>query len=256
MADFLEVCERAARAAGSELMHWRGRVVVREKGPCDPVTEADFAAQEAARSVLLKAYPDHDFLSEEEPHGRLADGRYRWILDPLDGTQNFVHGLPLFCVSLALEQHGRIVAGCIYNPLLDQCFTAARGRGAFRNGEALRTTAVDTLGQALVAISLPPRVSRDSAELNSAVDLATVCQGIRRFGSSALNLCYVAEGSLDAFFAMETCVWDIAAGILLVEEAGGTVTGLTGEPLDLRKPRVVAAATAPLNEAIRSRLTL
>jgi myo-inositol-1(or 4)-monophosphatase len=252
--EFLDVCERAARAAGAELLSWQGRVKVREKGPCDPVTEADLAAQEAARAVLAGAFPEHDFLSEEEPHGRLADDRYRWILDPLDGTQNYVHGLPLYGVSLALEHGGSLLAGCVFNPVLDRCYTAAAGAGAFCNGTRLRTTEVVEAGQALVAVSLPPRVARESLELANAIELATVTQGIRRFGSSALNLCFVAEGSLDAFVAAETCVWDIAAGVLLVQEAGGTVTGLDGQPIDLARPRIVAAATAGLNVQLRARL--
>lgn len=254
MPDVLTVCEEACRAAGEELLSWRGRFKVREKGPADLVTEADFAAQEVVRGILATAFPDHDFLSEEDPHSRLSDGRPRWILDPLDGTQNFVHDLPLFAVSLGLEQDGRVIAGCIHNPILDRCYTAEQGRGTRLNGQPIRVTEVATIEQALVAVSLPPRVRRDSTELRNAVEIAAESQGIRRFGSSAMNMAFVAEGALDAFFANETCVWDIAAGIILVEEAGGCVTGFDGQPVDLRRPQLIASATRELNAQMRQRL--
>jgi myo-inositol-1(or 4)-monophosphatase len=249
--NYLAICEMAARAGGAALLDWRGRFQVREKGPSDPVTEADFASQEAIRGIIAKYCADHDFLSEEEPHSRIADGRYRWILDPLDGTQNYVHGVPIFAVSLALEKDGRLLVGCVYNPVQEECYTTQVGKGAYLNGQRLSVTRQTDLAAALVAVSLPPRVRRGAMDLENVVAVAEVAQGIRRFGSSALNLCWVAAGRLDAFFATDTKIWDVAAGALLVQEAGGTVTDVSGEPLDVRSPRLVAAATPELSAALR-----
>jgi myo-inositol-1(or 4)-monophosphatase len=254
MSDFLEICELAARAGGAVLLDWRGRFRVRQKGPRDPVTEADLASQEAVWAVLARHFPQHDFLSEEEPHDRIADGRFRWILDPLDGTQNYVHGVPLFAVSLALEQAGDLLVGCVYNPAQDECFTAQSGAGAYCNGKRLRVSGAVELAEALVAVSLPPRLRADSAELADLIKVAVDAQGIRRFGSSALNLCWVASGRLDAFFATDTKIWDVAAGCLLVREAGGDVVDVSGMPLDFHRPRIVAAASRELTSQIRARL--
>lgn len=256
MSNYLEICEQAARAGGAELLKSLGHVEVREKGPADPVTEADFASQEAVRNLVRRHFPDHDFLSEEEPHSRMADGQMRWILDPLDGTQNYVHGLPLFAVSLALEENGQILVGCVYNPISDECYTAAQGQGARCNGEVIRVSRARALSEALVAISLPPRVHREGPELKSLVHVSVEAQGIRRIGSSALNLCWVAAGKLDAFFATDTKIWDVAAGVLLVQEAGGTVTALTGGSFNVRMPRLVAAASESLAAQIRSKLAI
>ncbi|MBX7075144.1 MAG: inositol monophosphatase [Pirellulales bacterium] len=254
MPDYREVAEAAVRAAGAALLDWRGRFHVRQKGPCDPVTEADLAAQEAAWAVLSKAFPSHDLLSEESPHDRLADERFRWILDPLDGTQNYVHGLPLYTVSLALERAGKLLVGCVYNPVSDECFLAESGGAATLNGLPIRCSGVEQIGSALVAISLPPLISRESPELQQLIEVSTRAQAIRRLGSSALNLALVAAGRLDAFFATETHIWDIAGGVALVEAAGGTVIDPSGGPVDLKKPRVVAASTAALARQLASLL--
>lgn len=256
MRDYLAVCEQAARAGGAELMSWRGRFKVRQKGYADPVTDADLASQQTIQRILHEAFPDHDFLGEEDPHGRIADGRHRWILDPLDGTQNYVHGLPNFCVSLALEHDGQLLAGCIFDPTSGDCYTAKQGGGAWLNGEKAQVSTAGRLADALVAISLPPQVNRHSPELKNAIEISLSAQGMRRFGSSALNLAFVAAGRLDAFFATETYVWDVAAGLLLVQEAGGCATAPGGGPIDLRRPQFVAAGTPELNAELRSRLTL
>ena len=174
MPDFLAVCEQAARAGGAALLDWVERFSVREKGPADLVTEADVASQEAVRRVVLGAFPDHDFLSEEEaPATKTArsEPHYRWIVDPLDGTTNYVHRIPEYAVSLALERAGEVVAATVFNPVHGECYTAAKGCGAYLNGQRLHVSGVTELKQALVAASFPPKVAPDSPVL---IDFARI----------------------------------------------------------------------------------
>jgi myo-inositol-1(or 4)-monophosphatase len=266
MQSFLTVCEQAARAGGAVLLDWVERFSVREKGPADLVTEADLASQERVREVLLGAFPDHAFLSEEEPsgHGDLAEetvsggksgaatGRYRWIVDPLDGTTNYVHRIPEFAVSLALERDGEVLAGCVFNPVANECYTASRGGGAFLNGRRIAVSRATSLAQALVAASFPPKVEPGSRPLLDFQRVIVACHSIRRTGSAALNLCYVAAGRFDAYFARETKTWDVAAGSLLIQEAGGLITALDGRPLNLSRPQFLAAATPELHAELRA----
>ena len=252
--DFETVCEQAARAGGKALRDWAGRFAVREKGPADLVTEADLAAQDAIRDVLLGAFPRHGFLAEENLSLASRDDGYRWIVDPLDGTTNYVHGLPQYAVSIALEQHGRLLAGVVYNPVTDECFSAAEGRGARLNGEPLRVSQVAELSQALVAASFPAKVRREDPEIEDFLAVMLECQALRRLGSSALNLCYLAAGRFDAYWSRSTKAWDIAAGVLIVREAGGVVTGFGRLELDLADPRFIAAGTAALHAQLSGML--
>ncbi len=247
MSEFIKVCEQAARAGGAVLLDWAGRFTVREKGPADLVTEADLASQAAIRSALLDRFPNHGFLAEEENASIPSrDDGYRWIVDPLDGTTNYVHGLPNYCVSIALEQHGKVLVATVYDPTAQECFTAVAGGGAFLNGKPLKVSAVERVSQALVAASLPTQVERESLEIAAFVEILLAAQAVRRLGSAALNLCYVAAGRLDAYWATATHCWDVAAGVLMVQEAGGVVTNLEGGELDLMRPRFVAASGRPL----------
>jgi myo-inositol-1(or 4)-monophosphatase len=251
---YLEAAERAARSGGCQLIDWCGRFVAREKGPSDLVTEADFAAQEAVRTELLGAFPDHGFLAEENGASTVGQDGYRWIVDPLDGTTNYVHGLRQFCVSIALERHGKLLAGVVYDPSADECFSAAAGQGATLNGRPLQVSGVRELSQALVAASFPPRVGREHPSIAEFLNVMERAQAVRRMGSSALNLCYVAAGRLDAYWASDTKTWDVAAGWLLVREAGGGVVGRHGGEPDLAKPRFVAAANDALATELRTAL--
>lgn len=241
MVDFLTLCEQAARAGGQALLEWIGRFEVREKGPRDLVTEADLASQEAIRRVVQTAFPGHGFVSEESD-GFKTDAEYCWVVDPLDGTTNYVHQVSHYAVSVALLQHGRPLVGTIFDPVQEELFSAVRGQGARLNGLPIRTTRVSDLAQALVAGSFSARVPADSPEIDQFVAALLGCQAVRRTGSAALNLAYVASGRFDAFWAMSTKAWDVAAGVLLVEEAGGVVTQLNGERFDLRIPHPVASA--------------
>ncbi|HEV2968959.1 MAG TPA: inositol monophosphatase family protein [Pirellulales bacterium] len=266
MPDFLAICEQAARAGGAVLLEWADRFSVREKAPSDLVTEADIASQEVVRSILLTAFPDHDFLSEEDPvlpaiAGQARDsarpagqlnGRYRWIVDPLDGTTNYVHHVPEFAVSIALEQAGEVLVGCVFNPVAGECFTAVQGGGAFLNGRRLAVSQATELSHALVAASFPPKVEPGSRVLKDFAEVIVACQSVRRTGSAALNLCYVAAGRFDAYWARETKIWDVAAGSLLIREAGGLITGLDGAPFHLDRPQFISAATEHLHRQLRA----
>jgi len=257
MPDFLAVCERAARAGGAALLDWVERFTVREKAPADLVTDADFASQEAVRRTVLEAFPGHDFLSEEEPRSpgeSRREPRYCWILDPLDGTTNYVHGIPDYAVSLALSRGAEVLAATVFNPVHGECYTAAKGQGAYLNGRRLRASGVTELGHAVVAASFPPKIKPDSPIIADFVRILAASQSVRRTGSAALNLCYIAVGRFDAFWARDTKVWDVAAGFLMVCEAGGIMTGLDGRPFCLDRPEFAAAATEPLHRELRSLL--
>jgi len=254
MADLLDICESAARVGGQVLLDWAGRVTVREKGPADLVTEADLAAQQAVEDIIADAFPDHLFVGEESAGDDLdADinaDQCVWIVDPLDGTTNFAHEVPHYACSVAVAQRGVVLAATVFNPVTNECFTAGKGRGACLNGDPIRASAVEDLGGALVAVSFPPRVGADSAAVKDLLRVFEVAQAIRRTGSAALNLCYVACGRYDAYWATETKPWDVAAGVLLVQEAGGIVTALNGADFRLDEPRPAATGTAVLNRQL------
>ncbi|HEX7378329.1 MAG TPA: inositol monophosphatase family protein [Pirellulales bacterium] len=251
---YSEVCQRAARVGGEVLLDWAGRFSVREKGPSDLVTEADLAAQNAIRNVLLGEFPDHGFLAEENENITGAAADCRWIVDPLDGTMNYVHHMPNFSVSIALEQRGEVIVGTVFDPSNGECYSAAKGRGAFLNGNRLTVSGNSTLDQALVAVSFAAQVRRDDPEIAQFIEVMLRAQGIRRMGSSALNLSYLAAGRFDGYWSKATKIWDIAAGALLVTEAGGTITDYDGGPLAIAKPQFIAAATAPLHKELRELL--
>jgi myo-inositol-1(or 4)-monophosphatase len=245
--EFIEVCEKSARAGAEALLAWKGRFKVREKGPADLVTEADLASQEAIRATVLGAFPEHDFMAEEDSGPSIRKSAYRWIVDPLDGTTNYVHGVPQYAVSVALEHQGQVLVGTVYDPSLDECFTAVRGGGARLNGERFRTSGAANISQALTAVSFPAQVEPGSRPLVDFEKVIVRCRAIRRSGSAALNLCYVACGRYDAYFARETKAWDVAAGALLITEAGGKITALNGQPFSLERPTFIAAASAALH---------
>jgi myo-inositol-1(or 4)-monophosphatase len=249
----LEVAELAARAGAAELMSWRGRFTAREKLPSDLVTEADLASQAAVSRVIGEHFPDHAFLGEENP-GSLRDLLAQpicWVVDPLDGTTNYVHGFPAWCVSVAVVVEGTITAGAIYDPLADEMFAGAVGEGATLNGQPMAVSRAERIDQALLAMSLPARVAGPEApDVRDFLRLVGSCQGIRRTGSAALNLAYVAQGRLDGHWARQISPWDVAAGVLLVELAGGQVTGCDGEPLDLANPHFVVTSSPRLQQAM------
>lgn len=252
MADFLPLCQEAARVGGDVLRRYAGKIRYREKGKHDLVTEADIAAQQAIREVLERHCPGFDFLGEEDDDALQAAGLearapYRWLVDPLDGTANYVHGLNGYAVSIALEHEGSIICGVVFDPMSGECYSAERGKGATLNGETLRTSGCTSMDEAMIAASFSPNVARDSIEITRFVEILHRCQSIRRLGSAALNLCYIAAGRLDGYWATSVKIWDIAAGMVILEEAGGTITNLAGEPLRLARPELAASATQALH---------
>lgn len=256
MTDFMDICEKAVRASGALLMARFGRVEFREKGRADLVTEADYASQELVRHTIMEAFPDHRIIGEEdvpsavEGYLRADASGYRWIVDPLDGTTNYVHRVPHFSVSLALERQGELLVAAVYDPAADECFTAAVGQGAYLNGVRLRTSGVADLSHALCAVGFPAVVTRDSPDLRLFLECLDKCQAFRRMGCASLNLCYVAAGRFDAAWSFSTKPWDAAAGALLVREAGGIVSSATGRGFDALCGKFLAAANARLHQQI------
>lgn len=253
-SDYVTTCERAVRAGGAAVLDWIGRIEVREKAPADLVTQADLASQQAIRQTVLEAFPDHCLLGEEQeehPEAPPARAEYRWIADPLDGTTNYVHRVPHYSVSLALERHGALLVGAVYDPVRNECFTAASGKGAYLNGRPIRTSNARELSQSLAAVGFPPRTPRDCPDLLVFLEALDRCQAIRRTGSTALNLGYLAAGRFDLYWSFSAHIWDVAAGVLLVEEAGGVVTGPDGGPFVLEQAHFLAAATGPLHRQLQ-----
>ncbi len=263
MSEYLAVCEQAARAGGAVLQDWIDRITVREKGPKDLVTDADLASQQAIRQIVLSAFPDHRFVGEEQDGAgneaaqpsAMDEVAYRWIVDPLDGTLNYVRGLPSYAVSVALERGGDLLAGVVFDPMLDECFTAAAGRGAFLNGKRIRASRCKSLAEALVAVSFGTNVRRNSVEVRRFVEVLHTAQAVRRSGSAALNLCYIGAARLDAYFASSVKVWDVGAGVLVAREAGAVVMSILGQDFDLRRPDLAVAATAELHAELLEALS-
>lgn len=259
MSDYLNLCEAAAQAAGKKLAEMLGRVNVRLKAPADLVTEADVAAQKIINDMVLHAFPDHGILGEEQlddsPERKMETTGYRWIIDPLDGTTNYVHRVPHFAVSIALEKEGELLVGTIYNPMMDEMFSAERGKGATLNGEPIAISKVRQLADALGAVGLPPGVTEKDPDVRAFSHAVPLCQSLRRTGSAALNLAYIAAGRFDVGWSFSTHPWDIAAGVLLVREAGGVVTSPDGSTLNLNRGHFAAAASTELHEAVLSQIT-
>lgn len=246
---FLRSAEEAAWAAAEVLDEWSRKFTVSEKSPANLVTEADFASERAIHELLRARYPDHRFLGEEG----LADegpSPYRWIIDPLDGTSNYVHGFPYYAVSIGLERDGELIAGVILDPTRKELFAAARGKGATLNGEAIRPSRAATLGEALVMVSLPVSVPPGHPALERFLRTMSAAQATQRTGSAALNLAYTACGRIDAFFSTSLKPWDMAAGTLIVREAGGRVSRIGGEEFDVNVPDILATNGGPLHEEL------
>jgi myo-inositol-1(or 4)-monophosphatase len=251
-SDCLDAAVEAARRGAAVLESWRARFSVREKGRADLVTEADLNAQQAIREALLGRFPDHGFLGEEGGKGQARPGPGgppTWIVDPLDGTTNYVHDCPTYCVSIGLEAAGELVLGVVFDPRLDELFTAAAGRGATLNGRPLHTSTTDRLDDALLATGFPPDLRGQERQLDWWRYFSLRTRSLRRTGSTALNLAYVAAGRFDGFWAFDNNAWDVAAGVVLIREAGGLVTALDGGPYS-HHDRPCLASNGPLHPAL------
>jgi myo-inositol-1(or 4)-monophosphatase len=248
------VAIRAAMRAGSILREMQGRVHIEFKGPIDLVTDADRAAERAIIEGIRAAYPDHAVAAEES--GDDGTNECCWHIDPLDGTTNYAHGLPLYAVSLAMARSGEIQVGVIYVPATDELFVAERGGGAYRNGAPIRVSSMDVLGHSLMVTGFPYSVREDGiSNLDHFVNFQLRTQAVRRQGSAALDLARVAQGAFDGYWETSLHPWDMAAGALLVEEAGGRLSTLRGEAWSLGQPQIVAS-NGHLHEAMLAVLSL
>lgn len=238
MDSFLDTAIEIAREAGQILLAHRG-VSFELKGDYDLVTAADRASEQLIIKRLSEHYPDHGIFAEEG--GRAAlDAELRWYIDPLDGTTNFAHGYPAWNVTLALARRGEVIAGVVYDPLNRELFAAERGAGARLNGAKMQVSKATVLNDALVSTGFPSRKRSQNVNIHFYYQLAMLTHGVRRGGSAAIDLAYTACGRLEAFWEFGLNPWDMAAGTLLVEEAGGRVSGMQGEPLDLHGKYVLA----------------
>jgi len=245
----MNVMVQAAMKAGRSLARDFGEVQnlqVSLKGPGDYVSQADKRAEEIVHAELSRARPGYSFLMEESGTIEGDDGQHRWIVDPLDGTTNFLHGIPIFAVSIGLERQGQLVAGVVYNPAMDELYTAERGGGAFMNDRRLRVSARTKLVDAVIGTGIP-HIGRGNHP-NYLIELRHVMAdsaGVRRMGAAALDLCYVAAGRLDGFWEETLSPWDVAAGTVIIREAGGFVTDRHGGQTMFDSGSIVAG-----NEAI------
>jgi myo-inositol-1(or 4)-monophosphatase len=240
MPSYLETSMDIAREAGALLAkYFEKRIPYELKGEYDLVTEADRSSERLVVGRLESHFPSHAIVAEEGGGHRSAS-EYTWYVDPLDGTTNFAHGFPMFNVTLALERAGETIAGCIYDPVRDEMFSAERGGGAFLNGARIHVSKVNQLKESLVATGFPSRKRHLSINVHFYYQMAMWTHGVRRAGSAALDLAYVACGRLDAFWEFGLNPWDMAAGLLLTAEAGGTVSGMRGETATLHGPHVLA----------------
>ena len=250
MLEFLQAAEEAARRAGHVLRAWSSKFTVREKSRSNLVTEADLAAQQAIHDFLRGRYPQHGFHGEEGLNEERPDSPYRWIIDPLDGTTNYVHGFPYYAVSIGLEFEGKLVVGVVFDPTRDEMFLAARGSGATLNRRPLRPSENTELGQSMLVASLPVATSAEDPAVRRFLKLIPLAQTIQRTGSAALNLAYVAAGRVDGFWSTSLKPWDMAAGVVLVQEAGGLVTRIDGSVFDVEIPSLLATNGSAIHQEL------
>jgi myo-inositol-1(or 4)-monophosphatase len=234
--------EAVLRAGDLQMAHFGTDLKITKKGAIDLVTEVDLAVERMFRAMVAERFPDHTVLAEELGSAGQASGKYCWIFDPLDGTTNYAHGLPVFASSLALEIDGVITVGAIYDPSRRELFTATLGGGAYVNGRPMRVSSTAKLIDALLVTGFPYTIHESADELVSLFAAFLLqAQAVRRLGSAALDLCYVAAGRMDAFWEQHLKPWDMAAGALMLAEAGGTVTALDGGAFDVRKGQLMAS---------------
>jgi len=248
----LDLAVRLARAAGKiQRDRYETRFEVRAKTtPINLVTEVDHACEKLVVEGIAALRPDDAILAEEGGGSDRADAPWRWVIDPLDGTTNYAHGYPRFCVSIGVEREDLRTLGVVYDPLLDELYTAVRGRGAWLNGRRLQVSATAALGEALLATGFAYDVRRSEVDnLDHFAALVKRSRAVRRDGSAALDLCYVAAGRFDGFWELKLHPWDVAAGLLVVEEAGGRTSDLRGGPAP-RSGREVLASNGRIHDAL------
>lgn len=243
----------AARRGGQILLSWMGKTTTQEKGFRDLVTQADLESQQVIQDFLKSEFPEHQFIGEETTteSQKTSQSNFCWIVDPLDGTTNYVHGLRSFAVSIALYNQQTPLVGTVLDPVLDECYWASRGMGAKLNGDPIQASGCNEIDKSLFVFSFPRGMTRTNPEVVRFLNMLENVGSIRRLGSAALNLCYVACGRADGYWATSLAKWDVAAGWLIASEAGASVADFRGNQIDLEKPFFCAAATPDLlNQAI------
>jgi myo-inositol-1(or 4)-monophosphatase len=248
--DFLTPMQELAREAGALLMSFFGHVAIEYKGDVDLVTKADRASEKMIVERIRRQWPEHDLIGEEGSR-RETGSDFRWYVDPLDGTTNFAHGYPVFCVSMALEYKGERIAAVIYDPTRDEMFAAEKGGGSTLNGRPARVSPTRLLKESLVATGFPSHKRHKNPNIHFYHQITLRSHGVRRAGSAALDLCYVACGRYDAYWEFNLNPWDTAAGVLLVQEAGGTVTDFSGGPFQIDSREVLGSNTLLHEEVLK-----
>ncbi len=236
---YLKAAREAARRAAVVLEDWKKKFQVKEKGRFDLVTDADLASQKTIHDYLASRFPGHGFLGGEDAAAKKRpdpDAPPTWIVDPIDGTTNYVHDCPLYCISIGLQIGGDMVVGAVLDPSRNEMFSAAKGQGAYVNETRLRTSSAQRLEDALLATGFPPDLRGNERTLDWWRYFAFRACSLRRTGSTALNMAYVAAGRFDAYYAFDNHVWDVAAATVLVQEAGGTLTNIDGTTYDPYTP--------------------
>jgi myo-inositol-1(or 4)-monophosphatase len=252
LTEYLEAACEAARRGAAVLEEWRARFQVREKARFDLVTDADLNSQRTIRSYLQGRFPGHGFLGEEENAGGARpgpDAPPTWIVDPLDGTTNYVHDCPMYCVSIGLQVAGEMVVGVVLDPSRPELFSAAKGQGAFLNGKPIQVSRAAKLEEALLSTGFPPDMRGQERTLEWWRYLSLRTHSLRRTGSTALNLAYVAAGRFDGYWAFDNHVWDVAGAMVLVREAGGVLTNVDGSAYDPYTPDALAS-NGPLHPVL------
>lgn len=241
-----------AREAGQLLLEKFGRKLnVSKKGDINLVTEADLASEKLIIEKIKSYYPKHSILAEESGNAVVyGDSTWKWIIDPLDGTTNFAHGYPCFCVTIALEHEGKIVIGVTFDPTRNELFATERGQGATLNNKPIRVSATERLSESLTVTGFPYDFKQKENFARHLTDFLLKSRGVRRDGSAAIDLAYVACGRFDGFWEEGLNPWDVAAGILLIEEAGGQVSNYTGSPYNIYKPPFLASNGLIHNEML------
>lgn len=244
----------AAQEAGQILLDWMEKgFAIEFKGAMNLVTDADRGAEEAIVARISSAFPDHQILAEEGGASSGPASRYKWVIDPLDGTTNYTHTFPAFCVSIGLEIDGGIVVGVVFDPMRKELFVAEKDKGVWCNGQVISVSRAGTLDHALLVTGFSYDVRQDTTDnnFNFFREFVLQAQGVRRTGSAALDLCYVAMGRFDGFWEMKLAPWDVAAGSLMVTEAGGAISDFAGNPFSIYDSEVLASNGRIQNEMLR-----
>jgi myo-inositol-1(or 4)-monophosphatase len=256
LSEYLEAACEAARRGAAVLEEWRTKFAVREKARFDLVTDADLGSQRAIFSYLSERFPGHAFLGEEDTGAKARpgpDAPPTWIVDPLDGTTNYVHDCPLYCVSIGLQVAGEMVVGVVLEPSRNELFTAAKGHGAWLGSRRLATSRAASLSEALLATGFPPDMNGQERTLEWWRFFSLRTRSLRRTGSTALNMAWVAAGRFDGYWAFDNHVWDVAGAMVLVSEAGGTLTNIDGSPYDPYTPDALVS-NGPLHPVLLATL--